>query len=300
MKIRLAENFRAVFYAPFYATVALGFHRDEGVDITLVDSPSPGAGIAELAAGNIDCMWGGPLRVIKERDQAPKTESSIVAFCEVAAKDPFFLVGSPLLQPFALEDLASLRLGVVSEVPTPWLCLEQDLRDLQIDPAGIAKTLDKTMADNALGLTQCTLDVAQLFEPYVSQLELAGEAVVLRAASDRGFTAYTTFISSYANLARHSAAFEAMIRAVEKFNPWLAEHGHKELARVVQPFYPALPRQTLERAMQRYEQAELWTCRRAISRQGFDRLVLSMQQSGFVKSSPSYEDCIAPFSYESD
>ena len=272
MKIRLAENFRAVFYAPFYATVALGFHRDEGVDITLVDSPSPGAGIAELAAGNIDCMWGGPLRVIKERDQAPKTESSIVA----AAKDPFFLMGSPLLQPFALEDLASLRLGVVSEVPTPWLCLEQDLRDLQIDPAGIAKTLDKTMADNALGLTQCTLDVAQLFEPYVSQLELAGEAVVLRAASDRGFTAYTTFISSYANLARH-----------------------KELARVVQPFYPALPRQTLERAMQRYEQAELWTCRRAISRQGFDRLVLSMQQSGFVKSSPSYDDCIAPCSFES-
>lgn len=298
MKIRLAENFRAVFYAPFYATVALGFHREEGVDITLVDSHSPGAGIAELEAGNIDCMWGGPLRVIKQRDQASKTDGSIVAFCEVAAKDPFFLVGNPLLQPFALEDLASLRLGVVSEVPTPWLCLEQDLRDSQLDPAGIAKTLDKTMAENALGLTQCTIDVAQLFEPYVSQLELAGEATVLHAASDRGFTAYTTFISTYANLAQHAEAFEAMIRAVEKFNPWLSEHGAKELAKVVQPFYPDLPRQTLALAMQRYEQAELWTCRRAISREGFARLVLSMQQSGFVKSSPSYEDCVAPCSYE--
>ena len=66
MNIRLAENFRAVFYAPFYATVALGFHREEGVDITLLDSPSPGAGINDLVAGRIDCVWGGPLRVIRE------------------------------------------------------------------------------------------------------------------------------------------------------------------------------------------------------------------------------------------
>ena len=31
MKIRLAENFRAVFYAPFYATQALGFYAREGI-----------------------------------------------------------------------------------------------------------------------------------------------------------------------------------------------------------------------------------------------------------------------------
>jgi NitT/TauT family transport system substrate-binding protein len=293
MQIRLAENFRAVFYAPFYATIALGFHKEQGVDIALHDSPSPGAGIAELAAGNIDCMWGGPLRVIKERDQCPKTEDSIVAFCEVAAKDPFFLMGSPLLQPFELNDLTSLRLGVVSEVPTPWLCLEQDLRDLNINSGNIIKTSDQTMAQNATGLKQCTLDVAQLFEPYVSELELANDAVVLHAANQRGYTAYTTFITTYAKLERHAQAFEAMITAVEKFNPWLTEHGTAELAKVVQSFYPNVPSSVLERSMDRYHQAGLWTCRRAVSRQGFDRLVLSMQQSGFIQTTPSYEDCVA-------
>ena len=92
MNIKLAENFRAVFYAPFYATHALGLFAKQGVTITLLDSASPGAGIAELARGNIDVMWGGPLRVIKERDQFARTEASLVAFCEVAAKDPFFLL----------------------------------------------------------------------------------------------------------------------------------------------------------------------------------------------------------------
>jgi hypothetical protein len=33
MRITLSENFRAVFYAPFYATVALGFAQREGVDV---------------------------------------------------------------------------------------------------------------------------------------------------------------------------------------------------------------------------------------------------------------------------
>jgi NitT/TauT family transport system substrate-binding protein len=38
MPTELAENFRAVFYAPFYATPTLGFFAREGVDVALIDS----------------------------------------------------------------------------------------------------------------------------------------------------------------------------------------------------------------------------------------------------------------------
>ena len=36
MPIRLMENFRAIFYAPYYATVALGFYEREGVAVELL------------------------------------------------------------------------------------------------------------------------------------------------------------------------------------------------------------------------------------------------------------------------
>src|SRR4051794_15502751 len=42
MPIKLSENFRAVFYAPFYATQALGFYAREGVEVELVSSAVPG------------------------------------------------------------------------------------------------------------------------------------------------------------------------------------------------------------------------------------------------------------------
>jgi hypothetical protein len=31
VKIRLMENFRAIFYAPYYATHTLGFYANEGI-----------------------------------------------------------------------------------------------------------------------------------------------------------------------------------------------------------------------------------------------------------------------------
>ena len=91
MHVKLSENFRAVFYAPFYATHALGFYTSEGVEVELLNSPAPAAAAAGLLDGSIDISWGGPMRVMKARDDDPA--SPLVCFCEVAARDPFFLVG---------------------------------------------------------------------------------------------------------------------------------------------------------------------------------------------------------------
>jgi len=334
VNIKLAENFRAVFYAPFYATHALGLFAEQGVTITLLDSASPGAGIAELAKGNIDVMWGGPLRVIKERDQFERTEGSLVAFCEVAAKDPFFLLRrrqikpierqiaeqtvnlslqgkldaqsisdptskfSPQGSPFSLKDLPGLRFASVSEVPTPWLCLQQDLREAGVDPAKLNRVADRSMQENLDALVRGELDVIQVFEPYVSLALAHDDLEVVHAASQRGYTAYTTFISTFDGMQRNQAGFEAMILAIEQFRPWLAAQGPDELARIVKPFYPHLDIEVLTQCLRRYHAAELWTCRRAISRQGFARLAASMLDSGYIKRVARYEDCVAASAYE--
>src|SRR4051795_11980563 len=91
MRVKLSENFRAVFYAPFYATHALGYYPTEGVEVELLNSPAPAAAAAGLLDGSIDISWGGPMRVMKAHDENPN--SPMVCFCEVAARDPFFLVG---------------------------------------------------------------------------------------------------------------------------------------------------------------------------------------------------------------
>src|SRR5262249_52604466 len=150
MAIKLAENFRAIFYAPFYATQVLGFFAREGVDVELIDSPAPAAAASGLLNGTIDLSWGGPMRVMKAREIDPN--SPLVCFCEVVARDPFFLVGRGDGGKFRLADLARLRFATVSEVPTPWLCLQEDLRQVGVDPDRLERIANRTMAENLAAL----------------------------------------------------------------------------------------------------------------------------------------------------
>src|SRR6185312_8488390 len=144
--ITLSENFRALFYAPFYAAHAIGAYAAEKVDVTLRDSPSPGNTAADLRAGRIDVMWGGPLRVLLTHAADPNAD--VVCFCDVVARDPFFVVGREPRPGFKPADLLGLRFASVSEVPTPWLCLQDDIRRGGVDPASLDRLSGPDMAEN--------------------------------------------------------------------------------------------------------------------------------------------------------
>src|SRR4029079_11325426 len=138
MPIRLMENFRAVFYAPYYATHALGFYKREGVDVELHTSDAPGDAVPKLMDGTIDLTWGGPMRVMKAHDQ--DRHSPLVSFCEVVSHDPFFLIGRSGSKPFRLTDLPQMKFASASEVPTPCRCLQQDLRDAPDHPLHLRRS----------------------------------------------------------------------------------------------------------------------------------------------------------------
>ena len=290
MRIKLAENFRAVFYAPFYATHALGFYASEGVAVELLDSPTPGAATVGLLDGSIDLAWGGPMRVMKARDLDPA--SPFVCFCEVVARDPFFLIGKADRSNFRLTDLARLRLATVSEVPTPWLCLQHDLREQGIDPERIDRVADGTMADHLDALRQGEVDVAQLFEPYVSLALQSAAGDIVYAASSRGLTSYTTFLTTRDSILKNRTAFAAMVRATRRTLTWVAEHSADELAATVASFYPDVPREVLTSSLGRYRDAGLWARTTDVSREGFDRLAESLKSGGFISRLHAYEDCV--------
>ena len=287
MAITLSENFRAVFYAPFYAIQALGFYAREGVEVALLTSPAPAAAQADLLAGRIDITWGGPMRVMKARDQ--DSSSPLVCFGEVVARDPFFLIGRADGPDFRLADLPRLRFATVSEVPTPWLCLQHDLRQSGIDPDRLERTTDRTMADNLEGLRRGDLDVAQLFEPYVSMALRDGSGKILYAASTRRPTVYTTFLATRAGIARNRTAFAAMLRAVRHMQAWLSITAGKNWPRWSCRSIRMWRSDLLAASLRRYHDAGLWARHPEVSREGFARLAESLRSGGFVSRVHAYE-----------
>jgi NitT/TauT family transport system substrate-binding protein len=250
----------------------------------------PAANAPRLLDGSIDLSWGGPMRVMKARDNDPN--SPLVCFCEVAARDPFFLVGKGDRPEFRLADLARLRLATVSEVPTPWLCLQHDLRQNGIDPDRLERVANRTMAENLEALRSGALDVAQMFEPYASMALKSGIGNILYAASSRGPTVYTTFLASRDSIARNRTAFAAMVRAVRRMQSWLSDYGSEELAAAVAPFYPEVASDLLTSALRRYYEAGVWAHSPEVSREGFARLAASLLSGGFISRIHAYEDCV--------
>jgi NitT/TauT family transport system substrate-binding protein len=298
VKLRIAENFRAIFYAPFYAVRALGLAEREGLAVEWLPSDAPGGTIEQVKRGRIDAQWGGPMRVLKDHDSTAADDGRLVCFGEVVGRDPFYLIGRKSQPSFGLKDLAAMRLGVVSEVPTPWYCLRADLEDAGVDTAAMwsrGRLVDRlTMPQQLEALASGKLDAVQLFEPYASRALADGNAI-LYAASSRGPTCYTTFICSRHGAAERSTPFAALTRATQAMLDWLAKEGPAELARLTAPFFPDVPGELLRAALARYHAAGVWSRTTAVSEAGFERLAHSLHAGGFIAQRATYAECVHDF-----
>jgi NitT/TauT family transport system substrate-binding protein len=246
--------------------------------------------VSALLDGSVDITWGGPMRVIKAREQQPT--SPLVCFCEVVARDPFYLIGGNIGPDFKLAALPSLRFAAVSEVPTPWMCLQHDLREKGVDPTRLNRMADQSMADNFRALCNNQLDVVQVFEPYPSMAMRVGAGDILYAASTRGPTVYTTFIATREGIERHRTSFRRMVQAIRQTQAWLADHSAEELAEITATFFPDIARDILVSSLRRYLQAEVWARAPDVSQKGFARLAESLSSGGFIARMPKYEFCV--------
>ena len=113
--IVIQESLRGLFYAPYYAALALGAYEEEGVEVRFVAASDFGAAPDALFSGTVDVAWGGPMRVNQFYGQ--RADCDLVCFGEAVTRDPFMLVGRTPRPGFAIANLAGARIATVSEVP---------------------------------------------------------------------------------------------------------------------------------------------------------------------------------------
>jgi NitT/TauT family transport system substrate-binding protein len=290
VRVTLIENFRAVFYAPFYAACALGAYRAEGLDVELKMSAELGKALQSVSAGAGQVSWGGPLRIMAALDHDPK--GGYCAFCEVVGRDPFYLVGCAANPGFKLADLPRWTLATVTEVPTPWICLQHDLRGAGVDPATVRLARARTMADNAAALRAGEVDVIQVFQPYAQVLADEGAGHVWYAAASRGPTTYTSFNTTCSFIEREPDTVLRLTRAMHRTLRWTAARGGRELAEAIADYFPDLPVKRLAACCDGYRALGLWNPTPVLQRAGFDWLRDAMLASGMIRTRFAYEDCV--------
>lgn len=290
MAITLQESLRAAFYAPFYAALARGAYAAEGVEVHFASAPSPAQAATSLLAGAADVCWGGPMRVMATYQANPGCD--LVCFAEVVTRDPFLLIGREPNPGFRMADLLTARLGSVSEVPTPWLCLQEDLRQAGIAPERVFRVADRSMAENCAALRAGRLDVVQVFEPFASTLLAEGAGHVWYAAAARGPTSYTCFYARRAVLRDKRDEFLRMVRAIHATQRWLGDASGAEIAATVAGYFPDVPASLLAASYDRYKTLGIWGRDPILPRAGYERLRTSLVSGGFVAPGAPFEQAV--------
>ncbi len=288
MSITLIENFRAVFYAPFYAAFALKSFEAEGVDVQLKMSDAADQTLNAIRTGAGQVSWGGPMRLLHAWDENP--DNGLVSFCEVVGRDPFYLLGREPNTAFRMQDLAGKQVAVVSEVPTPWYCLQQDLRLAGVDPASVARTPARPMAENVALLRAGKVDVIQVFEPFATQLVDAGVGYRWHAAASRGPASYTTLNTTRAFIEHAPDTVLRMTRAMYRTAQWIATHDGRALAEAIAAYLPDVPLHTLAASCAGYQANGVWNTHPLQQRAGLVWLRDAMLACGAIRTAGSYED----------
>ena len=237
--------------------------------------------------GAADVCWGGPMRVMQTYHQHP--DCDLVSFAEVVTRDPFLLLGAAPRPDFQLSELLNLRVGTVSEVPTPWMCLQEDLRRAGVDPSRIDRVTDRTMAENCAALAAGVLDAVQVFEPFVSTMVANGAAHIWYAAANRGPTSYTTFYARRGILTERRDELIRMVRAIYRTQQWVSAATAAQIAEAVAPFFDAIPPSILEASIARYQALGIWGRDPRLPRVGYHRLLASLVSGGFVSPGTPFE-----------
>jgi NitT/TauT family transport system substrate-binding protein len=290
MAITLQESLRAVFYAPFYVALARGAFDAEGVEIKFASAPRPGDAAKRLMDGTVDVCWGGPMRVNETYQQMPGCD--IVCFGEVVGRDPFLLLGRTPRPNFKLSDLKDVTLATVSEVPTPWLCLQHDLRLAGVDPGTIRRVPNQTMVENMAALKAGKVDVIQVFEPFPSLLLADKAAHVWYEAAKRGVTSYTTFYARRGTIATRRDELLKMVRAIATTETWVAQASGPQIAGTIADYFKDLPRPILDAACTRYKSLGIWNATPILPRESYDRLRDSLVSGGFVSPGTPFETAV--------
>ena len=294
MKVRLYENLRACSYTPFYLAQVEDMFSAEGLDVSLILSPSTAETAQGLIDGRADVSFGGPMRVLMHHNNAKLNNevSELICFAQVVARDPFILLGRTPNNNFNFHDLLNNKLAVAIDVPTPWMTLQDDLSRANIDPKSIQRYPDALMHENVNNFKNGKIDLVQLFEPFAQELKETGAHIWHRFAS-RGDIAFTTFYALKSFTIDNREICEALVRVMNRSLNAIHSMNNTEIAKIIGPvFFPDLSITSLSSIIEGYKSSRVWPSRTDLPPSAFVKLKAALLSGELIQFDIPYDEVV--------
>lgn len=290
--IRVNEVTRSVFYAPQYVAISKGFFEEEGLEIELATGQGADKVMTAVLANQCDIGFAGPEASIYVYNEG-KTDYTQV-FAQLTKKDGSFLVSKNSTNNFSWQDLKGKVVIPGRKGGVPYMTLEYVLKQNGINPAKDLTLDDSINFDLMAGaFAGGNAEYVTLFEPTASLTQNEGKGYIVASVGEAaGEIPYTAYFAKKSYIEENSQTIQSFTNAIYKGQTWVKEHSAREIAEVIQEFFPDTDIELLETVVQRYKDIDVWNETPFLKEESFELLQTVITEAGELKEKAPYDKIV--------
>ena len=282
----------SIFYAPQYAAIELGYFKDEGIDLTLVNGAGADKVMTALVSGDADIGFMGSEASIYT--YAGGAEDYVVNFAQLTQRAGNFLVGRSADTNFSWDKLKGTKVLGGRAGGMPQMVFEYILKKNGINPK-TDLTIDQSISFGltAAAFTSSDADYTVEFEPFATGLELEGNGyVVASLGTDSGYVPYTAYSAKRSYLDANPEIIQKFTNAIQKGIDYVNSHSAEEIAKTIQPQFKETPLENITVIVDRYKSQDTWKENLIFEKDSFDLLQNILEEAGELTERVPYEKLV--------
>ena len=287
--VRIILRFHSLFYTPHFVAMHLGVFERQKLAVEVRTADSGGELTSALVKGEAELGLSGPIRGL---DLAEKgSPDRIISIIQVNNRDGFFVVGHGPQPRFQWADLMGSRVILFAEAETPWLCLQQVLRNYGIDIGAITR-ITKVPTEQAVQMfLRGEADYIEQGQPAVERLVHSGRGSVVASEGDAvGAIPFSAYLTTPAYAASHAEVLQRFTEAYYHAQQWIFQHAAEEISQLISPSFPDVEPDIRTRAVRRYLTQETWSRDPLLREEGFNYLQDILIGGGFISKRYPYAE----------
>ena len=290
--LNVSEVTRSVFYAPQYVAINNGYFEENGIKVELTTGQGADAVMTSVLANQCEIGFAGPEASIYVYNEGKEDYTEV--FAQMTKKDGSLLVSRTDEENFEWQNLKGKTVIPGRKGGVPYMTLEYVLKKNGIDPQTDLVLDDSIKFDLMAGAFAAgNADYVTLFEPTASLTEQEGKGyIVASVGEEAGEIPYTAYFAKKSYIENNEEIIQNFTNAIYKGQTWVKEHTAKEIAEVIQDFFPDTSIEMLTTAIQTYKDIEAWNETPVLEEESFNRLQEVMTMAGELENQVPYDKIV--------
>ena len=290
-KLTVSEVTHSVFYAPQYLAINLGFFKDEGIDVELINSAGADKVMTAVLSNDVQIGFAGPEASIYIYNEGSKDFAQV--FAQVTKRDGSFLI-SRESGDFKWEDLKGKHILPGRKGGVPYMTLQYVLNKHGLNTE-TDLNFDNSISFDAMAsaFVSGTGDYVTVFEPIATSFEIENKGHIVASVGEAADEIpYTAYFAKKSYIESNPEVIQKFVNAIYKGQTWVDTHSAEEIAKELLVSFPDTNLEVLTKVVERYKSIDAWNTTPIMTKESFERLQEVMINAGELENGAPYEEIV--------